>query len=154
MFLDRSFVEWIIGSREAQLCDAAGNLAMEKIFGPIAVFDGVCLAFFQCFMYQVIYVGIELLFLLGFNFGHRAVLILTVLSGPRANFSLHCGIKKEMDDPFVKGFDLSRFSSLIDRILNRSLARVFLFADFHELIGADPVFEICRLSFIHEIVGD
>ena len=41
VFGNRRFVEWVVGSGEAQLCDSASDLAMEKLLGPIAVFNGV-----------------------------------------------------------------------------------------------------------------
>ena len=143
MFRNRCLVKWIISSREAQLCDTASDLAMEKFFWPIAVFNGVGLAFFQCLIYHVINVAIELLFLPGFDFSHCAVLILTILSGPWTDFSLNSWIKQEMDDSLVNGFDLSLFSSLVDRILDGFLNWIFLFTNFHELICADTVFEVC-----------
>ena len=147
-------VEGIVGCREAQFCDAAGNLAVEKFFWPVAVFNGVALAFVQCFVYQVVYVRIELFFLLGFYFVHRAVLILPVFPRPGADFTLYSWIEKEMDDPLVNGFDCSRFRSLVDRILNGPLDRIFLFTNLHKLICTDTVLEICRMSLIDEIVGD
>ena len=59
-----------------------------------------------------------------------------------------------MDDPLVEGFDLSRFGSLVDGILDGSLDGVFLCTDLPELVSTDAVFEIGRLSFINKIISD
>lgn len=127
---------------------------MEKLFWPVSVLDGVGLPFVQCFVYQVVYIRIELFFLLGFNFGHRTVLVLPVFPRPRADFSLHGWIEEEVDHPLVKGFDCSRFRSLVDRILNGPLDRIFLLADFHKLVCANTIFEICGMSLVNEIISD